>query len=281
MTVPGTAARVTNDANVSFNGIDCYYEDHGEGPPVVFLHGAGGNHMSWWQQIPVFSDRYRCITIDHRGFARSTDPRGEGSSRFTDDLEALLASLEIERAALVAQSMGGRTASAFMLRHPAQVSALVMCDTLGVLVPPDLEAHRAELRKERLASAGESGVLLRGYMAVDFIRNEQARTFLYQTVQGLNPPRDAPAQADSTSREELAAIDTPVLFTSATRTRWRRRRSCARCRKQSQVLSTASSPAPGTPCTGSSRTSSTPRWVSSWRGSSSEHSRAAAQARPL
>ena len=108
--------------------------------------------------------------------------------------------------------MGGRTASAFMLRHPAQVSALVMCDTLGVLVPPDLEARRAELRKERLAAAGESGVLLRGYMAVDFIRDEQARTFLYQTVQRLNPPRDAPAPADSTSREELAAIDTPVLF---------------------------------------------------------------------
>jgi 3-oxoadipate enol-lactonase len=36
-------------ASVTVNGIDLYYEEHGAGPEVVFAHGAGGNHLSWWQ----------------------------------------------------------------------------------------------------------------------------------------------------------------------------------------------------------------------------------------
>jgi pimeloyl-ACP methyl ester carboxylesterase len=44
-----------------------YYEDSGGNKPcIVFLHGAGGNHMSWWQQVPAFRDDYRCITVDQR-----------------------------------------------------------------------------------------------------------------------------------------------------------------------------------------------------------------------
>lgn len=38
---------------VKINGIELYYETHGEGPPIVLAHVAGGNHLSWWQQIPA------------------------------------------------------------------------------------------------------------------------------------------------------------------------------------------------------------------------------------
>ncbi len=198
----------------SLNGIDLYYEVHGEGALVVFLHGAGGNHISWWQQIPVFSRRYRCVTLDHRGFGASTDPSKEGAARFADDLEALLDRLEIERTALVAQSMGGRTASEFALRHPDRVSALVMCDTLGVLVWDELQERRTELREQRLAAAGEGGLLLRGFMAPGFIESEAAMTFLYQQVQGLNPPRERGqlAAPSSLGKEAVAGLSVPTLF---------------------------------------------------------------------
>ena len=198
------------------NGIDLYYESHGEGPAVVFLHGAGGNHISWWQQLPTFSERYRCITIDHRGFGASADPQQEGSARFADDLEALLDRLDIERAALVAQSMGGRAASQFALRNPQRVWALVMCDTLGVLVWEELQDRRTELREQRLAAAGDAGVLLRGYMAPRFIEEEPAMTFLYQHVQGLNAPREQASQPDPLPREEVAALAVPSLFVVGT-----------------------------------------------------------------
>lgn len=196
----------------AINGIDLYYESTGDGPAVCFLHGAGGNHLSWWQQIPRFSDSYRCITIDHRGFGQSNDPGGEGTQRFADDLEALLAELDVDRVALVAQSMGGRTASEFALRHPERVWALVMCDTLGNFVWDELQPRREQLREERLAKAGEGGVILRGYMAPDFIRTERERTFLYQQVQGLNPPRDPSPPAVSATRDQLAALTIPTLF---------------------------------------------------------------------
>ena len=57
-----------------------YYEDTGgHGPVVLFLHGAGGNHLSWWQQVPVFAEEYRCVTVDQRGFGQSPDvPGGSG-----------------------------------------------------------------------------------------------------------------------------------------------------------------------------------------------------------
>src|SRR3972149_947217 len=53
------------------NGARLYYEQHGSGPDVIFLHGAGGNHLSWWQQIAVFAERYRCTVFDARGWGPS------------------------------------------------------------------------------------------------------------------------------------------------------------------------------------------------------------------
>ena len=43
----------------SVNGIDLYYEENGKGFPLVLAHGAGGNHLSWWQQVPHYSRHYR------------------------------------------------------------------------------------------------------------------------------------------------------------------------------------------------------------------------------
>jgi hypothetical protein len=40
------------------SGCRIYYEVTGSGPPVVFAHGLGSNHLTWWQQVPALSDRY-------------------------------------------------------------------------------------------------------------------------------------------------------------------------------------------------------------------------------
>ena len=62
-----------NSRQAPVNGIDLYYESHGSdsAPTIVFAHGRGGNHMSWWQQVAAFSGEYRCITFDHRGWGAS------------------------------------------------------------------------------------------------------------------------------------------------------------------------------------------------------------------
>ena len=85
---------------VRINGIELYYEIHGEGPAVVLAHGAGGNHLSWWQQVPRLSQHFRCVTFDHRGFGSSRDlPDGPGADAFIEDLRQLLDHLGIERTA--------------------------------------------------------------------------------------------------------------------------------------------------------------------------------------
>jgi 3-oxoadipate enol-lactonase len=58
-------------------GCRIYYEVAGEGPAIVFAHGLGGNHMSWWQQVAHFAPRYTCVTFAHRGFTPSGPVAGE------------------------------------------------------------------------------------------------------------------------------------------------------------------------------------------------------------
>ncbi|MBM3139135.1 MAG: alpha/beta fold hydrolase [Chloroflexi bacterium] len=197
---------------VKLHGIELYYETHGEGPAVVFLHGAAGNHLSWWQQVPVFRERYQCITIDHRGFGRSTDPAGAGGAEYVRDLELLLDELEVDRVSLVAQSMGGRTALGFAVRHPQRVDALVMADTWGFFDWPELQE---EVRRLREQAGGQEAPLAERALGQAFQAREPARTFLYRQIAGLNPPRD-PANilppAGAPDRAAVSRLTVPTLF---------------------------------------------------------------------
>ena len=56
------------------NGIKLYYEDHGRGYPLVFLHGFAGTTQAWKPQVPVFSKNYRFIIYDARGHGQSQSP---------------------------------------------------------------------------------------------------------------------------------------------------------------------------------------------------------------
>ena len=150
------------------NGIRLHYQARGRGRALVFAHGAGGNHLSWWQQIPRFSSQYRCVVFDHRAFGRTQDaPAGPGRRAFADDLRHLLDHLSIDRTAIVAQSMGGRTAVGFAVRNPERVSALVLAGTTGGAVNDQVralqEAHRRSATGQRsLARRAVSPLVQRG-----------------------------------------------------------------------------------------------------------------------
>ena len=124
---------------------DCriYYEVHGERPALVFAHGLGGNHLSWWQQVAHFGAKYTCVTFAHRGFAPSTAVPGEKApDSYAGDLAALIDSLGLKEVRLVAQSMGGWTSIEYALREPAKVKALVMASTSGHARLPPAQARR-------------------------------------------------------------------------------------------------------------------------------------------
>jgi 3-oxoadipate enol-lactonase len=166
------------------NGIELYYEVHGNGPALLLAHGAGGNHLSWWQQIPTFSQHFRCVTFDHRGFGASCDlPNGAGADAFIDDLRGLLDHLGIERTALVAQSMGGWTSLGFTSKYPDRVTALVLCDTTAGI--DDAEVAR-EMRALQSDMPRPLNIVLQRAYSAQFPQREPARCFLYQQISGLN-----------------------------------------------------------------------------------------------
>ena len=69
MTSDAAPARTIGRLKRPFGNL--YYEVSGSGPALLFAHGLGGNHLSWWQQVAHFAPRYTCVTFAHRGFAPS------------------------------------------------------------------------------------------------------------------------------------------------------------------------------------------------------------------
>jgi non-heme chloroperoxidase len=88
--------------------IDLYYEDHGEGQPVVLIHGYPLDGHSWERQsAALLKAGYRVITYDRRGFGRSSQPTtGYDYNTFAADLKVLLDTLDLSDVVLVGFSMG-------------------------------------------------------------------------------------------------------------------------------------------------------------------------------
>jgi 3-oxoadipate enol-lactonase len=191
------------------DGFRLYYEDTGgNGPTVLFLHGAGGNQLSWWQQVPVFAEEYRCVTVDQRGFGRSPDVSGgPGPSALATDAIALLDHLGIAQTAVVAQSMGGWAAVGAGVRAPERFWAVVMANTVGNLTNPAIADLRQRLTA---ASPPRPAVLWQAALGETFRKEQPIRAFLYAQIAGLN----APLHDDF--REQLGRLTTPVERYAAT-----------------------------------------------------------------
>jgi len=192
------------------DGCRLYYEDTGgPAPTLLFLHGAGGNHLSWWQQVPVFGEEYRCVTMDQRGFGQSPDVSGgPGPTALATDALALLDHLGIARAAVVAQSMGGWAAVGAAGEAPQRFWAIVLANTVGNLSNPEIAALRQKLVA---ASPPRPAVLWQAALGDTFRKTHPVRTFLYAQIAGLN----APLPADF--RDQLGRLTTPVDRYAATR----------------------------------------------------------------
>jgi 3-oxoadipate enol-lactonase len=192
------------------DGFRLYYEDTGgTAPAVLFLHGAGGNHLSWWQQVPVFAEAYRCITVDQRGFGQSPDvPGGPGLRALASDAIALLDHLGIARAALVAQSMGGWAAVGAAVGAPERFWAVVLANTVGNLTNPEIAALRQQLAT---TSPSRPTVLWHEALGETFRKEQPVRAFLYAQIAGTN----APLPADF--RDHLGRLTTPVERYAAAR----------------------------------------------------------------
>jgi pimeloyl-ACP methyl ester carboxylesterase len=102
-----------------------YYEVHGGGYPLIFVHGGGGNTMAWFQQVPHFSKKYKVITVDLRGFKNSIcAPEFVHPQYFAADMRAIMDAEALPHAAFICQSLGAWAGLRLAVQSPERVSCL-------------------------------------------------------------------------------------------------------------------------------------------------------------
>jgi pimeloyl-ACP methyl ester carboxylesterase len=125
------------------SGLRIHYQQVGEGPDLVMVHGLTGNLAVWHLRIvPELSERFRILTYDLRGHGHSDTPRsGYTPDAMADDLLGLLDALEIERPLIAGHSYGADIALYHALRHPQRVREVI---AIEAALPALEESRRPE-----------------------------------------------------------------------------------------------------------------------------------------
>ena len=109
---------------------EIYYEEHGQGAPLLLVSGLGGVASYWKPNLPALAKKHRVILHDHRGTGASTHSKMAYSvDQMTDDLVRLMDHLKIERAHLVGHSTGGAIGQTLAIRSPERLDKLVLFAT--------------------------------------------------------------------------------------------------------------------------------------------------------
>ena len=110
-----------------------YRDSGGDGVAVVLLHAASGNSLMWEHQIPALTDAgYRVLAIDYRGVNGKP-----GAYDWSDQIDALVAHLDIERFHLLGTAAGGGAAFQYVLAYPAKVRSLIVANSHGNVTDKD------------------------------------------------------------------------------------------------------------------------------------------------
>ncbi len=197
---------------VKVNDIELYYESHGEGYPVVFLHGYVGTTNMWQPQVPVLSQECRFIIYDARGHGESESPPSPdqySADIVTEDLFQLLKTLGIEKAVVGGLSMGGYCSLRFYLHHPEMVTALILMDTGPGYRNPARREEWNRQNEERASLLETQGIKAFAQGAPTYTSRE--RLLKLNPVGLANMARKVVAQHDSRVIENLGEIKVPTL----------------------------------------------------------------------
>ena len=187
------------------NGADLHYELHGEGEPLLLLHGFLGNGATWATilgGLDRLGQHYQLVIPDLRGHGRSTNPSGEFTLRQSGaDMLGLLDSLGIERYRVVGMSGGGMTALHMAAAQPDRLERLVLIsatthfpEQARAIMRTMTEETRSEAEWDQMRAAHAHG-------------DDQIRA-LWRTSRGFADSRDDMAF----TAEALGAIDVPALI---------------------------------------------------------------------
>jgi 3-oxoadipate enol-lactonase len=135
-----------------------------DGVPLVFINSLGTDFRIWDEVVAHLSYRFRLLRFDQRGHGLSDTPQGPYSlNNFTEDLAGLMTHLQIDKAVLVGNSVGGMVAMDFAVRHPQRVLALVLCDTAAKIGSSDYWHDRIKALRESGIAPLVDGILNRWF----------------------------------------------------------------------------------------------------------------------
>jgi pimeloyl-ACP methyl ester carboxylesterase len=205
-----------------------FVDTGGNGPPLVFVHGLGGLWQNWLPTIPALMGSHRCIALDLPGFGASEMPAGEISIRgYAEVVDRLCDRLEVDRPAMVGNSMGGFVAAEVAISFATRVEKLVLVSAAGlssehlrrepmlalarlttaISARTGARASRPVVRRPRLRRVTLQGVLR--------YPERISAQLAWELVQGADKPGFIPALEALTSysfRDRLTRIEVPTLI---------------------------------------------------------------------
>ncbi len=108
-----------------------FWREVGQGPKLVFLHGANSDGSEWLPVIEALQPRFHCFAPDLLGFGESEPPARQSIALQAECLRDYIEALRLERVYLVAHSIGAWVAATYALQHTAQVEGLILISPEG------------------------------------------------------------------------------------------------------------------------------------------------------
>ncbi|MGH2610746.1 MAG: alpha/beta fold hydrolase, partial [Tepidiformaceae bacterium] len=195
-------------AYLNRGGVQVYYEEAGNGIPVLLSHGYSATSRMWQGQFDALAGDYRLIAWDMRGHGETDspdDPVAYSEAATVDDMAAVLDAAGVEKAVISGLSLGGYMSLAFNVKYPERVLALMLFDTgPGYKNPVGREGWN-ETAMGRATTLEEKGLDALG-------RGAEVRIAQHRSAQGLaHAARGMLAQFDSRIIESLPDIKVPTM----------------------------------------------------------------------
>ena len=205
--------------DVRVRGIRLYYEEHGDGGPILCIHGTSSSALVWGDAVAKLARLGRVIVYDRRGCTRSERPKQyERTSvpEHTDDAAALLDALDATPAIVIGRSYGGEVAIDLALRYPEKVAALVLLEaalfSLSPATAPFVDALTASVQAAAARDPSTVGeVFIRGVLGDAAWESFPERLREMFRDNGPAILAEGTGGGLEVSREELGRIDKPTL----------------------------------------------------------------------
>jgi pimeloyl-ACP methyl ester carboxylesterase len=203
---------------VRANGLEIAYERVGEGPPLVFVHGAAEDGRVWQPQLAALADEFTVVAWDEPGAGRSSDvPADFGLADYASCLAALIESLGLGPAHLAGLSWGGAVVLELYRHHPGLAATLILVDTYagwkGSLSEEEVSARVAGVRRMLSVPADYFDPTLPGLFAGD--RPAEFVPLLDEMAAGARPESlrtQLFVMAEADQRDLLPRIAVPTLL---------------------------------------------------------------------